>query len=119
MSYCRWSCDDFQCDLYVYESCEGGFMTYVGRTRLVFAEPLPHPVPFSFECEDEWLARHKKVSEMVEKAESFPIGLPHDGETFVDATAGDCAERLERLRALGYRVPQYAIDALWAESADE
>ena len=43
------------------------------------------------------------------------IGLPEDGETFNDATAEDCADRLEYLRALGYRVPQYAIDALREE----
>ena len=44
------------------------------------------------------------------------IGLPEDGETFNDATAGDCADRLEYLRALGYQVPQYAIDALREEA---
>ena len=44
------------------------------------------------------------------------IGLPEDGETFNDATAEDCAARLEYLRALGYRVPQYAIDALRDET---
>lgn len=44
------------------------------------------------------------------------IGLPEDGETFNDATAEDCAARLEALRALGYRVPKYAIDALREEA---
>ena len=44
------------------------------------------------------------------------IGLPEDGETFNDATAEECADRLEYLRALGYRVPQYAIDALREEA---
>ena len=44
------------------------------------------------------------------------IGLPMDGETFNDATAEACASLLEALRALGYRVPQYAIDALRDEA---
>ena len=47
------------------------------------------------------------------------IGLPEDGGTFNDATAEECADRLEYLRALGYRVPQYTIDALREESIDE
>lgn len=47
-----------------------------------------------------------------------PIGLPHDGESFNDKTPGDCANRLEYLRELGYKVPQHAIDAL-REEADE
>ena len=44
------------------------------------------------------------------------IGLPMDGETFNDATAEACASLLEALRALGYRVPQYAIDSLREEA---
>jgi len=47
-----------------------------------------------------------------------PIGLPFDGETFNDPTPGECAERLEWLRGLGYVVPQFAIDALRAEVED-
>lgn len=47
-----------------------------------------------------------------------PIGLAHDGESFNDPTAGECADRLESLRDLGYIVPQYAIDALRKEQAN-
>lgn len=46
------------------------------------------------------------------------IGLPHDGESFNDDTASECADRLERLRALGYIIPQYAIDALRKEAME-
>jgi hypothetical protein len=41
-----------------------------------------------------------------------PIGLPHDGESFSDETPTGCADRLESLLAIGYKVPQGAIDAL-------
>lgn len=44
-----------------------------------------------------------------------PIGLPYDGESFNDPTPGECADRLEQLRAIGYIVPQSAIDRLRAE----
>ncbi len=47
------------------------------------------------------------------------IGLPHDGESFNDPSPADCADRLEQLRAIGYRVPQYAIDALRGEVMTE
>ena len=49
-----------------------------------------------------WLATHRLV----------PIGLPHDGEHFDDDSPGWCADRLERLKSLGYMVPQDAIDWL-------
>jgi hypothetical protein len=45
------------------------------------------------------------------------IGLPHDGAAFHDETAGECADRLRDLRAMGYHVPQHAIDALTEEVA--
>jgi len=44
------------------------------------------------------------------------IGLAHDGESFNDPTPTDCADRLEHLRAVGYKVPQGAIDALREEA---
>lgn len=112
MSYCRWSCDDFQCDLYVYESCHGGFLTHVAKARVVFAEPLPAPVPLDAEHCQEWAARNRKLMEIMERSERVAIDLPHAGDCFCDETASACADRLESLRALGYRVPQYAIDNL-------
>jgi len=118
MSYCRWSSDDFQCDVYVYESCQGGFDTHVAGQRYVFKEPLPPPVNLSQDNIQEWMARHNKVSETLDHDSMIEIGLPHDGESFNDSTPGECADRLESLRAMGYVVPQYAIDALREEQGD-
>ena len=115
MSYCRWSSMDYQCDLYVYEHCDGGFVTIVAKNRVVFAEPLPSEVPFDADHCHEWYARHQQVMDLVGRSERRPIGLPHDGESFNDPSPADCADRLERLRALGYKVPQRAIDALRGE----
>lgn len=116
MSYCRWSSDDFQCDVYVYESVGGGFVTNVAGMRVVFEEPLPQPVPFDKDHLDAFLARHDQVLAMVDAATREPIGLPYDGEDFVDPDAGTCADRLEALRRIGYRVPDYAIEALREEA---
>jgi hypothetical protein len=118
VSYCRWSSDDYQCDVYVYEDVCGGFTTHVAGGRYVFKEPLPPPVSWDPQNMQAWFDRHDKVTQMVEDAETQAIGLPHDGESFNDDTAEECANRLEALRALGYNVPQYAIDALREEAAD-
>jgi hypothetical protein len=40
MSYCRWSSNDFQCDVYVYEDVAGGWTTHVACNRVVYSEPL-------------------------------------------------------------------------------
>ncbi len=46
-----------------------------------------------------------------------PIGLPYDGDTIWCATAGECADVLQRLSDTGYRVPRSAIRALIEEEA--
>lgn len=116
MSYCRFSNDDYQCDVYCYQSVGGGFTTHVAVNRLLPDGTLPPPVPL--EDFGAWCVRHEKVTQWVRDAERRPIGLPFDGEEFIDQTAEECASRLEWLRGLGYNVPQYAIDALREEAKE-
>lgn len=116
MSYCRFSSDDFQCDVYVYEDCYGGWTTHVASCHRVFREPLPPVIEWSEDNHEAFCERDTRVMEMVDKAELVPIGLPHDGAFFNDETPGECAERLKELKAMGYLVPQYAIDALLEEA---
>lgn len=111
MSYCRWSSDDFMCDVYVYES-DRAYVTHVAGRRPVFSEPLPPPETGGA---DSWFKRHLIVSEMLDRATLVKIGGEHDGESFTDDTPGECADRLEYLRTCGYNVPQYAIDELREE----
>ncbi|MNG24402.1 hypothetical protein D3C84_1091230 [compost metagenome] len=75
-------------------------------------------MPFEKEHLTAFMARHQKVMAMVDAADRIPIGLPHDGEDFDDQTADACADRLEYLREVGYRVPQYAIDQLREEAKE-
>lgn len=121
MSYCRWSTDDFRCDVYTYESVYGGWRTHVAGLRHTLGDDdLPAPVEVVSGDEDSfvrWYRRHQQVMKLINTQEYVPIGLPHDGETFTDDTPGECADRLQWLRGLGYRVPQAAIDALREEAA--
>ena len=116
MSYCRWSSDDYQCDVYAYEHVNGGFMVHVASNRVVFTSPLPDFVPFEPGRIGEFIARQQAVLAMVDSAERADIGLPQDGADYCEPDAGACADRLEQLRGAGYNVPQYAIDALREES---
>lgn len=114
MSYCRWSSDDFRCDVYTYADVAGGYTTHVASHRHLTDEPMPppaHPVKQT----EAWAARHKQVMEIIGRARLEAIGGPHDGETFNDPDPGYAADRLEMLRDAGYHVPQYAIDDLRAE----
>lgn len=146
MSYCRWSSNNWRCDVYVYEDTGGGWTTHVAG-RWYVLPPIPDIVwgrvgmaahrwsGVRFEGREAvypsrwrravfraWLGFSMAWGRYLHRGSLRliplrPIGLPHDGESFNDATPGDCADRLEHLRALGYRVPQGAIDALREESA--
>lgn len=63
-------------------------------------------------CRFSWLDRMRLVQDIISRSPREVIGLPHDGDMFVDDTAAECVDRLEALRDIGYRVPQDAIDAL-------
>ena len=117
MSYCRWSSNDAQCDVYVYEDVMGGFTTHVaGNRKTLSTDQIPEPVPFDANNIEAFMEREEKVRELLENIERKPIGLEHDGESFNDLDARSCADRLIMLRKCGYNVPQYAIDALLEES---
>jgi len=113
MSYCRWSSDDFQCDVYIYESCYGGFDIHVAGKKYVFKEPLPPYVDINdFE---KWWERYEIVQEMVEKADLIDIGLPYDGESFNEQSIDDVLKLIKELRAVGYRIPDYVFKELEGE----
>lgn len=146
MSYCRWSSDNWRCDVYVYQDTNGGWTTHVAGRRHVLP-PIPdiasgrlamalhrwsgcrfegrelvYPSRWRGIVYRAWVRFSMAWGRYVHRGTLRliplrPIGLPHDGETYNDPTPGDCADRLEALRATGYRVPQYALDALREESA--
>lgn len=118
MSYCRFSSDDFASDVYCYESVGDFFAIHVAGNRIVPCEPLPEPIPLTQDNIKGWVARRKVVSEILGRSPHVAIGLPHDGETFSEPDAAACADRLVALRALGYVVPQYAIDELRDEARE-
>ncbi|HEX7324318.1 MAG TPA: hypothetical protein VF292_03050 [Rhodanobacteraceae bacterium] len=117
MSYARFSSDDYQCDVYVYESVDG-WVTHTALRRYVLDGLLPPPVPFDEGHLQAFIERQVKVSAIVEHAQQTLIELPNAGESFRDPTPLACAQRLERLKAIGFRVPQYAIDALRDEARE-
>ena len=117
MSYCRFSSDDFQCDVYTYADCMGGYTTFIAECRYDLCKPLPPEVPM--DDIKVWYKRERKVRRIIDKSKLVKIGLPCDGESYNDATAEECANRLESLKNMGYRVPRYAIDSLREDALDE
>lgn len=129
MSYCRWSSDDYQCDVYVYRS-DYGYECHVSGRRRDFGKAgitLPPPADCTKDSLSAWLERQSLVSDLLDDPrfddDDFEgwvnVPEPHAGQSYTVRTAGECADLLEEIRATGCNVPQYAIDALREEAVGE
>jgi hypothetical protein len=110
MSYCRWSSEDYRCDLYCYET-GSQFVTEVASHRIV--GDLPHlgdyPSGGDLEAHRRWIAIDEEQMRIVRTLPRAPIGLPHDGASIWVDTLGQFRATLLMLRAEGYRFPDHVL----------
>lgn len=131
MSYCRWSSDDYTCDVYVYEAADGVWATHVADRRWVNTTELPKPVeliPGDAANFTAWLERRRLVLDrhgdpvhghwldLVEHV--GPDGASDVGASFEHDSPGDCATNLQRLADLGFNAPQEVTTALRDEQVE-
>ena len=107
-----------ECDVYVYEDVSGGWTTHVaGRRRKTKAPDSIKNMPV--ETTKQWVEHCFAFHDWLKnQPENDHVDLDSDfaGQSFNDPTPGECADRLEAIRASGLNVPQYAIDALRKEA---
>ena len=112
MSFCRWSSDDFRCDVYAYKS-DAGFIVHVAKSMVLGDIPR---VPFILDVEnDVFLKAYKAQHEFLETAERKNIGLPHDGETFQYDSLPEMLGGLRDLKNKGYRIPDWVFKEILRE----
>jgi len=110
MSYCRWSSDNWRCDLYCYEDVSGGITTHVASNRVVGEVPEALLSLLLNGKSEEFLVAHRKQMAFLETAKREIIGLPYDGESFNDPDYQSFLERLVYLREVGYNFPDHVIE---------
>lgn len=121
MSYCRFSTDDYRCDLYVYESARGIEIHVADLRHNIAPEQFPAPIPDLEEIgAEEWVVktfeRCQVVAELLKDAEWSPIGLGLDGLHYVGDHRG-AALVLRRLAEAGYRFPADVTDEILEEAS--
>lgn len=122
MSYARFADDNWTSDVYCYHNGNGKYVTHVAHRRIL--GPIPAVPPMTADDlldEDKlalWVQANDAQMEAVQRAFHEPITLPHAGETLYDSTLDAFLATLLRLRALGYRVPQTALDMINEETAE-
>lgn len=102
MSYCRFSTNNFESDVYVYSHILGGITIHVAANRITTKAP-----------EGGLLSDHWK--EWIENAERKNIGGEHDGACYSCGSIEEAIEKLYELRSKGYRVPTVAFERLLAD----
>jgi len=117
MSYCRWSSDNFRCDLYVYDSVEGGYAIHVASNRTV--DDPPEIPDFGTVPNDEFVLKHKAQMDWLMSAERRLIGLSRDGRSYYADDLEELLAIITSLRDEGYRVPQYVFDTIREEIDEE
>lgn len=107
MSLCRFSCDNFKCDLYAYES-EEGFMIHVadarpsGRVPKITADPIKDP--------DKFFKQHDKQHRFLDKCKYKKINLKYAGTSFVVQEPEEFLAKLKELKKIGYRFPDHVLE---------
>ena len=117
MSYCRWSSNNWDCDLYCYADSGGGYTTHVAENRIVGEVPKEPPIRQGMtDAEwDEYFKAHRKQMDWLKTAKHKHIGLPCDGQSFNDETLEEFLDRVTMLRDAGYHVPPWLIDDIRQE----
>lgn len=118
MSYCRWSSDDFQCDLYCYADTSGGYTTHVAGRRRTSRSPSLSALMEGDHSQAACDAYNKAMEEWG-KEPMKDIGLPHDSATFNDPDLESFLARLVMLKEAGYQMPDYLIPDVREELAEE
>lgn len=113
MSYCRWSDNDFKCDLYCYYG--GNYITHVAENKIVFEEELPPHIELSEDNIEKYLERYKKVMDIVHESKHVKIELPYSGQTFQDDSMEEFLVTVKMLKETGYNVPDWVIQNIEEE----
>ncbi len=122
MSYCRWSSDNYKCDLYCYADVSGGYTTHIAYRRIVGDVPeipdIPYPVPPQT---DPFWKKHEKARKIQEKflesekTERPVIKLTGAGQSFNDPDLPSFYQRLLDLRQIGYLFPDSVLEQVKEE----
>lgn len=117
MSYCRFSSDNFKCEVYCYEGIDG-FHVIIARKKFKDIKNAPHVDYINDYNIDEVLIQHKNFNDWMETAEEVDIGLPEDGEHYVFGDVHQAYEKMKQLKEMGYYIPVYTMEIL-KEDAEE
>lgn len=109
MSYCRFSSDNWKCDVYALHSVFGYEINVAKHSY--DEEPPEVPAPTKDNLQ-EWKQKRQEQMKWLEEHEGTPIGLPEDGKRYVYDNIDDFESRLRQLQDRGYYIPEYVFERI-------
>ena len=122
MSFCRFSSDDWNSDVYVYADVAGGYTVHVAANRVLFdrdglppitADPFADPHAWA----QQWMARHQATMQRLDEASREQIDHPDAGGSHWSLSAEDAHRLLVQLGSEGFHVPEGVADAVLDNAA--
>lgn len=121
MSYCRWSTDNFNCDIYAYES-DSGFQIHICSGRYKGEIPKTD-MSFLQDGSKESISRYMQTSQIqsdyLKTCGTKPINLPLAGESFTLPDLQSFYDKMVELKEIGYRFPDYVLECIKEEISKE
>lgn len=113
MSYCRWSSDNFNCDVYAYESVYGGIEVNLANRRYKGEIPKVDDsllLSFTTENKELWQAQKKAQSYYLERCGTEPLQLKEKRKDYNVDTLQELYDSFLDLIECGYRIPGYVME---------
>ena len=124
MSYCRFSCDGFRSEVYVYADCQGGYAVHVAGNRIKDFSTAPKTPKHIFDKEltheviENYIKEDRTYNEWLRTAQRVDIDDEYAGESFMFDTGKQTGIFLTELITRGYYIPSGVIDSLMLEQDD-
>lgn len=117
MSYCRFSSDNWKCDIYMYEgNC--GWTIHVATKKPIGDVPPLLPMPGVNHTREElnaFIESWHTQQRWLETCKYKSIELPSDGESFYNLPLDEAYEKLIELKGEGYWIPDDVLVAVKEE----
>ncbi len=119
MSYCRFSCDNFRCDFYAYES-KAGFQLHVAASRVEWEPPTsPYTLESLHLTQEEFKQVSAQYHQALMAAPRTYINLPGAGESHQFDTLRELRSAIQEHIALGFLAPDWLIQEIDQEIGQE
>lgn len=123
MSYCRWSSDNWQCDVYAYEA-DYGIVVDVAQRHRMFDPVYPYPLDSLYETltnqgmeAAQTLMDRQQLA--VDHSHWIPLNPRYAGKNYYNLTKYEAANLLKTMKENGIHIPNSAIETLNQEARDQ